>query len=129
MRILLPLVASGLLGLAAVGCRSAPPSEGTEPMRIEVLGFPDCPNTAPFRDRVAAAAELVGGFEVVAIDQETLPAGDPRRGYPAPTALLGGRDLFGLTAPVGSGAGCRIYAGGLPGVDEIANRLRASRGR
>ena len=95
-------------------------------MRVDVLGFGDCPNTPLFRERVEAAALRVGGFTVVSVNQESLPPTDLRRGYPAPTALVDGQDLFGLATPTAPSLGCRMYAGGLPSVDEIADRLRAS---
>jgi len=34
------------------------------------------------------------------VDQASLPADDPRRGYPTPTILHEGRDLFGMPTPV-----------------------------
>ena len=47
---------------------------------------------------LAAALEpLSEPFEI--IDQETLPADDVRRGYPTPTILVRGADLFGLPEP------------------------------
>lgn len=95
-------------------------------MRVEVLGFADCPNTAEFRLRVEIAANGVGGCAVVYVDQESLPAADLRRGYPAPTALVDGRDLFGMARPTAPSLGCRMYPGGVPSVDEIADRLRAA---
>lgn len=94
-------------------------------MKVEVLGFEGCPNTPTFRERVTAATEMVGGFEVTYIDQESLAEGDLRRGYPTPTALVDGDDIFGMPKPTVPSMGCRMYPGGLPTVDEIAARLRA----
>lgn len=116
------MVTAGILS----SCQSPHAIEGSNQVRIAILGFGDCPNTEPFRERVAAAAEQVGGFTVVLIDQDALSAHDLRRGYPAPTALVGGRDLFGLPEPTSPSMGCRMYPGGLPSVEEIARRLRAS---
>ncbi len=96
-------------------------------MKIEVLGFAGCPNTPPFTERVEAAAEAVGGFQVVYIDQESLAEDDLRRGYATPTALVGGNDIFGMPKPISPSMGCRMYPGGLPTADEIAARLRASK--
>ena len=106
----------------------APPKENSALIRIEILGFPDCPNTPEFGQRVQAAANEVGGFVLVAVDQQTLPTNDVRRGYPAPTALVHGRDLFGLPIPTSPTLSCRTYAGGLPSVNEIAANLKAARG-
>ncbi len=62
-------------------------------------------------------------FPCLAIDQEALPHGDIRRGYPTPTILVNGRDLFGLPEPEGPAMRCRVYPGGLPDVAEIARML------
>jgi hypothetical protein len=44
-----------------------------------------------------ASGKLKAQFTL--IHQETLPADDPRNGYPTPTILMNGRDIFGLTVP------------------------------
>jgi hypothetical protein len=62
---------------------------------------------------------------VMYVDQEALPRGDPRRGWPAPTILVDGRDLFRMAAPEGAEMSCRMYPGGAPGASEIAAALRA----
>ena len=121
------LYASMLCACLTPGCHSPPPNENTKLIRIEILGFPDCPNTPEFRERVQAAANEVGGFVLVAVDQQTLPTNDVRRGYPAPTALVHGRDLFGLPIPTSPTLSCRTYAGGLPSVNEIAANLKVAR--
>lgn len=110
----------------SAGCVAPHATERSDSVRIEILGFGDCPNTSPFRERVEAAARQVGEFTVVSVDQESLSPTDLRRGYPAPTALLDGRDLFGLPTPDTTSLACRMYPGGLPSVDEIADRLRSS---
>ena len=122
------LYASMLCACLTSGCHSPPPKENTKLIRIEILGFPDCPNTPEFGQRVQAAANEVGGFVLVAVDQQTLPTNDVRRGYPAPTALVHGLDLFGLPVPTSPTLSCRTYAGGLPSVNKIAAKLRAARG-
>jgi hypothetical protein len=96
-------------------------------MRVEVLGFADCPNTAEFRERVELAAKAAGDIVVVYVDQESLPATDLRRGYPAPTALLAGRDLFGLPTPSAPSMGCRMYPEGLPSVEATTRRIEFAR--
>jgi len=96
-------------------------------MTIEVLGFEGCPNTAGFLSSVEAAARQVGGFDILYVDQEKLPINDLRRGYPAPTALLGGHDLFGMPTPEAPSAGCRVYPGGVPTAEQVGTRLRAAR--
>ena len=121
------LYASMLCACLTPGCHSPPPNENTKLIRIEILGFPDCPNTPEFGQRVQAAANEVGGFVLVAVNQQTLPTNDVRRGYPAPTALVHASDLFGLPVPTSPTLSCRTYAGGLPSVNEIAAKLKAAR--
>ncbi len=95
-------------------------------IQIEVLGFEDCPHTAAFLARVQRAAANVGDLRVVYVDQNALALSDLRRGYPAPTALVRGRDLFGLAAPSGASLGCRVYPGGLPDVTAIEAAITRS---
>lgn len=106
-------------------------ASGGATMRIEILGFEGCPNTPAMRERVEKAANAIGlsGKTVVYVDQEKLPEKDVRRGYPTPTVLVDGRDLFGLPVPTAPAMGCRVYPGGVPTVDDIAAQLRERRGR
>jgi hypothetical protein len=101
-------------------------SEG-EPhaMRIELLGFATCPNTPAIRDNLREALKLVGGgWAFTEVNQEALPESDVRRGWPAPTVLVNGADLFGMAPPSVSAMGCRMYADGVPSAESIAERLR-----
>jgi hypothetical protein len=94
--------------------------------RIELLGFGGCPNTRTMRSNAQDAVKALGiSAEVHYVDQESLPAKDRRRGWPAPTILVDGRDLFGLPAPSDSTLSCRMYPGGAPSVEEIAAALKA----
>lgn len=95
-------------------------------MKIELLGFPGCPNTPSMRENLAVAIEsLASGLTFTTINQEELPESDLRRGYPTPTVLVNGRDLFGLPVPTAPSMGCRVYDGGVPTVEKLAERLRA----
>jgi hypothetical protein len=125
------LVAVLLLGLLT-GCaaptarpaRSAPVN--TSPPTIELLGFPGCPNTPELRDNLKAAlASMKNGWTFADINQEELPGGDIRRGWPTPTILVSGRDLFGMPPPTTPSMGCRMYPGGVPDAQTIAGRLRS----
>ena len=69
-----------LYACLATGCQSPPPQENTELIRIEILGFPDCPNTPEFGQRVQTVANEVGGLVLVLVNQQTLPTNDVRRG-------------------------------------------------
>lgn len=98
---------------------------GGAAMRVEVLGFEGCPNTPAMLERArAAAAAIRPAAKVVYVDQNGLPESDVRRGYPTPTVLADGRDLFGLPVPTGPAMGCRVYPGGVPSAEQIAARLR-----
>lgn len=95
--------------------------------KIELLGFPDCPNTPALRENLAAALAAIGkGWTFADINQEKLPEGDIRRGYPTPTVLVNGHDLFGLPAPAAPSMGCRMYPGGVPGAETIAGKVKAA---
>ena len=98
----------------------------TQHPTIELLGFDGCPNTPAMRANLAAAlASLDRGWAFVETDQASLPADDPRRGYPTPTVLVDGRDLYGLPVPTTPNMGCRIYPGGVPDATDIAARFKS----
>ncbi len=59
-----------------------------------------CAKAAVMRERLDEALvrrRLPSSYQV--IDLATLPDADPRRGYPTPTLLRSGRDLFGMPEP------------------------------
>ncbi|MEX2217548.1 MAG: hypothetical protein WD749_02215 [Phycisphaerales bacterium] len=94
-------------------------------LRVELLGFPGCPNSPVMRDRLRAAlASLSMDARVTELNLEALPDGDPRRGYGSPTVLVNGRDLFGMPVPTSTSIGCRTYDDGVPSADQLASRLR-----
>ena len=114
----------GLMLAAVCGCARSGAVDDPDVRVIEVVGFGGCPMTPAFLRRVREASIDVGGFTVVYIDQEALAEDDLRRGYAAPSALLDGRDIFGLPVPTSPAMSCRIYEGGLPSREQIAARLR-----
>lgn len=94
-------------------------------INIELLGFPDCPNTPALREILRAALKSIGGGPTSRdVNQESLPESDIRRGWPAPAVLVNGADLFGMPSPSAPSMGCRMYAGGVPDAASIASRLR-----
>jgi len=116
---------SGCAGTRGSAEKDAPMS-AAQP-RIELLGFPDCPNTPTMRDNLAAALASIGkGWTFKDTNQEKLPEGDARRGWPTPTVLVNGRDLFGMPAPSETAMGCRMYPGGVPDARAIAAELSAA---
>jgi hypothetical protein len=96
--------------------------------KIELLGFADCPNTPLLRTNLAAAL-AAHGWTFDDLDQESLAPDDVRRGYPTPTVLVNGRDLFGLPEPAAPAMGCRVYPGGVPDAAAIGRRLGQAAGR
>ena len=132
---LLPVIALALATVCAAassGCGSNSATLRSGPMTthqptIELLGFPDCPNTPVMRANLAAALASIGlGWTFQETNQEQLPESDIRRGYPTPTVLLGGRDVFGLPVPTVASMGCRIYPGGVPNANVLADKLKAA---
>lgn len=124
--------AISVLGFLA-GCATRPTgSAQTAPViaaqpKIELLGFPDCPNTPAMRANLTAALSSISkGWTFADTNQETLLESDIRRGYPTPTILVNDRDLFGLPVPTAPSMGCRMYAGGVPDAKGIAAQLSAA---
>ena len=108
--------------------RHSCPPHAAQPS-IALLGFSDCPHTPEMRANLTAALESMHtGWTFTEVDQEALAAGDVRRGYPTPTILVDGHDLFGLARPVSSTMSCRVYIGGVPSAEVIAARLTVWRG-
>lgn len=96
---------------------------------IELLGFPGCPNTPELRESLRAALTSIGeGWTFKDTNQEALPVHDLRRGWPTPTILVNGRDLFGMPAPTAPSMGCRMYPGGVPEAKYLAEKLKSAAG-
>lgn len=67
---------------------------------LVVLTRDGCRNTAVMRANLDAALTAQGWpSDYLNIDIGKLPAGDVRTGYPTPTLLYKGRDLFGMPVP------------------------------
>jgi hypothetical protein len=68
--------------------------------RLTLLTRVGCANTELFRSYLEEALLLPGtpsDYEVV--DIRKLPEHDTRRGYPTPTLLYDGQDIFGMNVP------------------------------
>lgn len=124
MNLLIPLaVALCLAGCASRQCCDTPAIAGA--MKIELLRLPTCPNTPAMRENLRAALKSIdGGLTFAEVNQEALAAGDTRRGWPAPTVLVNGADLFGMAAPTRARMTCRVYDDGVPSVERIGERVR-----
>lgn len=95
-------------------------------LKIEVLGFTDCRNAPATMTNVNKAVAAMGlSASVAYVDQEKLPEGDSRRGWPSPTVLVDGRDLFDLPAPKGMAMRCRLYPHVAPSEAEITTALES----
>ena len=82
--------------LLAAACNTADPA----PKPLVFLTREGCVNTDIMRARLDDALKAFTpppSYSVV--DLDGLTADDIRRGYPTPTILLGGADLFGMAAP------------------------------
>ena len=70
------------------------------PEPIEFLTRSGCVQTKIMRVRTEAAiATLTLRNPYTVVDLDTLPSADVRKGYPTPTVLVGGVDLFGMDEP------------------------------
>ena len=70
------------------------------PKPIEFLTRSGCVQTKLMRVRTEAAIKAAGlPNPYTVVDLDTLPASDTRKGYPTPTVLVGGVDLFGMEEP------------------------------
>lgn len=146
IRLALPLALGALIPLGLVSCDSGPhreqhtgsrndaatpvaPKNGVGDMKISLLGFDGCPLTPRMKRRLEQAiSQLEQRPELVQIDQTVLDASDLLRGYPAPTILVNGSDLFGMPPPTSPSMGCRMYDGpdGVPSVADLVARLRSA---
>lgn len=100
-------------------------SEAKSGMNIELLGFPSCPNTPAIRKNLESALRALKrtpGF--VEVNLESLAPSDPRRGWGAPTILINGRDLMGMSPPTTKALSCRTYPDDVPSAKYIARRLQ-----
>ncbi len=76
------------------------------------------------RENLCAALAAIGkGWTFQDTNQEALPGHDLRRGWPTPTVLVNGHDLFGMPDPTVPSMGCRMYPGGVPSAAAFVERL------
>ena len=69
-------------------------------LHLEFLSREGCKNTAAMLenlDVVIADGKISADYTVIL--QATLQPDDPRTGYPTPTILLNGKDVFGMASP------------------------------
>jgi hypothetical protein len=81
--------------VAIAGCTASTPMP-----TIEFLTREGCVQTKIMRVRVEGVIkESAISNPYTVVDLDTLPPTDVRKGYPTPTVLVGGVDLFGMDAP------------------------------
>ncbi|KRE63872.1 alkylmercury lyase [Arthrobacter sp. Soil736] len=98
-------------------------------MRIEVLYFEGCPNSAEACQRTEVALAALG-WGKVAVHMREMRTAEDTKGTPfagSPTISVDGRDIFPGANPA-SDLSCRIYqtpngVAGLPTVDQLKEAL------
>ena len=78
------------------GCRTA----SVNPGDLTFLTRAGCVQTDEMRSHLDEALKAKGlPTSYAVVDLDKLPASDARRGYPTPTLLYKGADMFGMPAP------------------------------
>ena len=129
MTVAVALFALAMIGAALVcaSCANMSPTPNAPSTRVELLGFDGCPNTPVLRDRLRKAMGAIDSPSAFRdVDLADLPNSDPRRGFPAPTILVDGVDLFdpGMVADRAGQLSCRAFPDGMPSVELIEELLR-----
>lgn len=70
--------------------------------KLVLLTRDGCSGTKTMRKNLNVALKSLPGWSYEVVDLAKLPKGDPRRGYPTPTLLKDGKDVFGMAEPKGS---------------------------
>ncbi len=114
------------LALLVAACGSTPPVQVRSVVMLTRDGCSDCPVMRGRLDEALKALGLPADYQVV--DSATLHPTDPRSGYPTPTVLYEGRDLFGMPEPQPPfpEPTWRLYKGGVPSPREIQAQLKAA---
>lgn len=67
--------------------------------KLVLLTRGGCTGTPAMRKNLDAAMQKLDGWSYEVVDLASLPQGDRRKGYPTPTLLRDGKDVFGMRAP------------------------------
>jgi hypothetical protein len=90
-----PLRAFVALALALSACGGSSP-RATSVSALVFLTNDGCANTQTMRSRLDEALRRLGlPSDYQVLNVASLPAADARRGYPTPTLLYAGQDIFG----------------------------------
>ena len=98
-------------------------------MRIQLLGYPGCPNASAARDRLLEARVIAGvEAEIEEIDTTFEATPKRQRGWGSPTVLIDGADVAGENSA--GGGSCRIHCAadgrmsGVPPLPLLVTTLR-----
>ena len=117
------------LAMLAAACESTSPGQ-VEVKSLVLLTRSECPDSPVMRGQLDEALKALGlTTDYHVIDAATVHPTDPRNGYPAPTVLYEGADLFGMPEPEPPFAepSCRLYTSGVPSSADIQEKLKAAR--
>lgn len=96
-------------------------------IKIEVQYFNGCPNSGEMirrvKEAISSSEELVEYNEVLVEDNDLA---EKLKFRGSPTVLINGKDLEGREEPEAASLNCRVYENGLPGVEEIKNKIFSS---
>jgi hypothetical protein len=84
---------------------SARPPPGDDPMNLEVLHGPDCPNLTPLLERLVEVTDLPVATRVIETDADAAAFGMAG----SPTLLIDGVDPFTTPGQCECGVSCRLY--------------------
>src|SRR3989304_1809105 len=92
-------------------------------IKIELQHFTGCPNAPVLIERVKAAMKDFDNidYKEVLVDSNQKAEGVKFRG--SPTLLINGEDFENQLEPESPALSCRYYINGLPGVEEIKNKI------
>ena len=92
-------------------------------IKIELQHFTGCPNAPVLIERVKAAMKDFDNidYKEVLVDSNQKAEGVKFRG--SPTLLINGEDFENQPEPESPALSCRYYINGLPGVEEIKNKI------
>jgi hypothetical protein len=87
-------------GLVVCGCDRGRPAEPAALRDFTFITHDGCVNTPVTREHLNAALSALGWpIDYQVIDSAMIARTDPRSGYPTPTVLYRGRELFGMAEP------------------------------
>ena len=92
-------------------------------IKIELQHFTGCPNAPVLIERVKAAMKDFDNidYKEVLVDSNQKAEGVKFRG--SPTLLINGEDFENQPEPESPALSCGYYINGLPGVEEIKNKI------